>query len=118
MGAIGDVIGGVFNAVGSLFGGGNQPDTSDYNAALAQQAKAQEEALKMQREQQERNRALQDQANKQANAQRVYASQRASNNAPTSANPSNLTGGLGVDPGSLSLGANSLLGSDDKKTFL
>lgn len=113
MGAVGDFIGGVVDAVGGLFGG-----TSDavkaQQAALEAQAKAQEAAMKMQQQQAQRNMAMQQQQMNKANADMAQAS-AAFNNTPTVTNPSNLTGGLGVNPDELLLGQTSLLGEKDKK---
>lgn len=114
MGAIGDFIGGVFDTVGSLFGSGNS-NAAAQTAALQAQQRAQEQSLKLQQRQQQQNLAMQQQQMKKANAQNANAA-AAISNTPTVTNPSNLTGGLGVDPADLILGSNSLLGGKKSNT--
>lgn len=108
---MGSVIGGVFDAVGSLLGGG--PDYSAQTQALQAQTRAQEQALKLQQRQAEQNAALQQQQMNKASASTANAA-AAISDTPTVYNPANLTGGLGVDKADLMLGSSSLLSGKKK----
>ena len=109
MGAIGDFIGGVFDAVGGMFGAGSDDQLEAQREANQIQREAMERQNQLAREQAATQKLQMEQANNRARADVANAA-AAIKRTPTVTNESNLTGGLGVPTSELTLGGNSTLG--------